>query len=230
MISAVKKHYAPLLAAGILFSCARSFAAYDFTYYEHKTRKFLEYYGYEAPQAIEIKEIEDHKKRPGWVIKAYRLKNTIYINSQAFETESHGVNLFTCAHESAHVVFHATTAKGYDIEQDADVKAAEMLCAHGYAWVVQEKIHNLALLIEQNVGDISDEKKPRPTVKTQHEYLTKILDAYLAQHPIQARLLKMNSYLDTALLAGSHLVVGISGIVMGAKIGSLDCIRKYLGI
>lgn len=205
-------------------------ATRDFAYYERKTRKFLEYYGHQEAKSVEIKEIENHLQMPGWTIKAYRLKNAIYINTAAFEQEAHGVNLFTCAHEAAHLVFHDTSAKGYDIEQEADTKAAQMLCNHGYAWAVQEKMNALQELIEHGVGEVSDEKHPRPTVVTQYEYLSQILDAYLAEHPFQARLLFMNSYLDAAILAGSHIMVGISGIIMGSQIGSFEQLKRKLGI
>ena|ERR1700722_13258966 len=193
-------------------------AFYDFAHYEHKTRKFLEYYGHQTPGTVSIKPIEQYQNRPGWVIRAYRDQEGIHLNMDEFTAESHGINLFTCAHEAAHWVFHDISAKGYDIEQDADTKAAEMLCNNGYAWVVQEKITQLAAMIEEGHGDTSDANRPRPTVRTRHQYLSHILDSYLVSHPLQARFLKLHAGWDITLLIGSHIAAGLSGIALGAAL------------
>ena len=210
-----------------LFSGAfTAHASYDFAYYAHKTRKFIEYFGHASADTVPIKPIEQYEKRAGWTINAYRTKEGIFLNTDVLLTEAHGINLFTCAHEAAHWVFHDIHAKGYDIEQDADTKAAEMLCNNGYAWVVQEKINDLATMIEDGHGQTIDPNKPRPTVQTRHQYLSHILDSYLTAHPLQAHLLTIRTSCDTCVLAGSHLLVGISGLILGTTLKTTSLFTK----
>jgi hypothetical protein len=207
-------------------------AAHDFAYYEQKTRTFLNYYGCQTYETVTIQPIKQTEKRPGWIINAFTNSTGIYLNMEEFEQHRCGLNLFICAHEAAHWVFHGEHSKiTYELEQDADVKAAEMLCSHGYAWVVQEKIDDLREIIEDNadLADRTNEEKPRPTIRTRHQYLTHILESYLEMHPMQKRILHLYKGWDTALLVGSHTLVGVSCLVAGIKLHTFGMFKKIIG-
>jgi|GEM_PF-3205373 len=207
-------------------------AAHDFAYYEHKTRTFLNYYGCTTHDTVTIQPIKEAEKRKDWIINAFTNSTGIYFNMAAFDQKSCGLNLFICAHEAAHWAFHAEFSKiTYELEQDADIKAAEMLCEHGYAWVVQEKIEELHNIIEDNeqLADKINEEKPRPTIRTRHHYLTHVLESYLEKHPMQRRILNLYKGWDTALLIGSHTVLGVSCFIAGVKLRTLGMFKSFTG-
>ncbi len=204
-------------------------AAYDFSYYEQKTRTFLNYYGCSTHATVSIQPIQQTEKRPGWIISAFTNSTGIYLNMEEFEHNHYGINLFTCAHEAAHWAFHSEHLKiTYDLEQDADIKAAEMLCTYGYAWVVQEKINELEAIIEedQERADKFNEEKPRPTIRTRHHYLSHILETYLEKHPLQKRILTLHKGWDTVVLIGSNTIVGASCLLAGIKLSALNTMKK----
>ena len=230
-----KLYYQAFLIAAVtatLGSLTALHAAYDFAYYEHKTRAFLNYYDCATHESVTIQPIKQTEHRPGWVINAFTNSTGIYLNMEEFTQNSCGLNLFICAHEAAHWAFHGEFSKiTYELEQDADMKAAEMLCCHGYAWVVQEKIDALQTIIEDNeeFADRINEEKPRPTIRTRHQYLTHTLEAYLETHPMQKRILKLYKGWDAALLIGSHTVIGVSCFIAGIKLHTFDMFKNMMG-
>jgi hypothetical protein len=217
------------IVASVITAMSPAHAAHDFTYYEHKTRTFLNYYGCTTHDTVTIQPIKQAEKRPGWIINAFTNSTGIYLNMEEFDQNNCGLNLFICAHEAAHWAFHAEFSKiTYELEQDADVKAAEMLCSYGYAWVVQEKIEELQSIIDDNeqLADKINEEKPRPTIRTRHQYLTHILESYLATHPLQRRILNLYKGWDTALLIGSHTLLGVSCFLAGLKLRTLGMFKN----
>lgn len=201
----------------------------SFDYYAQKTRMFIKYFGYENPNLVGIHRIEQYEKRPGWVIRAYTDQHGIHLNEAEFEKESEGTNLFTCAHEAVHFVFHQDRSASYDIEMDADIKAAEMLCSKGYAWVVQESIAGYASLMDANktACNLFDTKRPRPTVQARHDYLQHVLSCYLESRPFESKLLtiyKQDLFSLKSLI--SHVVVGAAGIFSGLYLKPLGLLVR----
>jgi len=149
-------------------------------YYTDHTREFLGYLGHANPSEVPVRKMDQNEttSKSGLCIAGYTDGRAIYLNEDFFaRNHSEGINLFTCAHEAAHYVLRHSSQKGrinLEIEKEADVHAARMLCKHGYKWVVNQKVRHLKRLIDAGKGDLTDGK--HPTLQQEYVYLSKVLE------------------------------------------------------
>ena len=145
-------------------------------YYADQTRKFLGYLGHRNPSAVPIRKIS--KNDPSYKLLGYTNGIAIYLNEDIFARKPEGINLYVCAHEAAHYVLGHSNQAGsrnrLEIEQEADVTAAHMLCKYGYRWVVEQHVSMLRKLINAGRGDWSDGK--HPTNQQEYGYLNEVLE------------------------------------------------------
>lgn len=153
-------------------------------YYADYTREFLGLLGHKNPSAVPIRKMNkndsQHKNAPksGLNIAAYTDRNAIYLNEDFFaKNYSEGTNLFTCAHEAAHYVLEHSRQAGkrnrLEIEKEADIYAARMLCKHGYKWIVKDQVNDFKRFVDTGKGHLTDGK--HPTIQERYVYLNKIL-------------------------------------------------------
>jgi|GEM_PF-3333188 len=127
-----------------------------FKIYQEYTHKFLEKLGYKRAKEVHIFEMSSWDDNYQFA-SAYTNGFGITLNLNLFRSgDSIASNLFTCAHEAAHVALGHTTMVLHDgekfkkdtppsmaKEREADIAAARMLCANGYWWVVEGHISTL---------------------------------------------------------------------------------------
>lgn len=155
-------------------------------YYTDHTRQFLGYLGQKNPSAVPIKKMS--KNDPNYHVAAgYSDGSSIYLNEDFFAKpgRSKGTNLFTCAHEAAHHALHHAYQghrNGLEIEKEADVEAARMLCKNGFRWVVEQEVAMLKNLVQAGQGHYTDGK--HPTTQQQYVYLGKVLGTKYAPNKL----------------------------------------------
>jgi hypothetical protein len=170
-----------LFIAGVLLTSTQGlFGAVNASdYYTRYTRQFLQYLGHRNPSGVPIKKMSSSDRYYG-TAAGYATGTEIYLNEDMFgQGRSKGVNLFTCAHEAAHHVLrhpYQVNRNGLEIEKEADVHAARMLCDNNHRWVVEEEVSLLGRLVRAGQGSWSDGK--HPTIKQQQTYLQFVLDTH----------------------------------------------------
>jgi hypothetical protein len=147
-------------------------------YYTRYTHEFLGYLGQSNPTAVSIQKISPND--PFYKAAGYANGKSIYINEDllARMRVPEATKLFVCAHEATHhALRHAYQTKRnvLEIEQEADVQAAHMLCTHGYRWVVEQQVQHLGRLVSAGKGGYTDGQ--HPTTQQQHNYLKAVLGA-----------------------------------------------------
>ncbi len=157
---------------------------HSFTYYQSKTHEFLKnLYGH-IPRRVRVELMDPADTTFGESCPAYASGNVIRLNMNVLKNYCDADSLFICAHEAAHIFCGHTFASPKNrlsptqTEQEADEIAAQMLCTHGYYWVVKKYVQLLAKDIARGYGDISDDD--HPTSAQKYVYLEKIL----AQYPV----------------------------------------------
>lgn len=153
-------------------------------YYADHTREFLGYLGHKNPSAVPIRKISRDNAR--YKLSGYTNGIAIYLNEDIFARKAEGLNLYVCAHEAAHFVLRHSYQAGnrncLEIEEEADVTAARMLCRNGYRWVVEQQVSMLKKLINAGHGDWSDNK--HPTNQQEYVYLNKVLGTSYERNPV----------------------------------------------
>ncbi|HLG29952.1 MAG TPA: hypothetical protein VI387_07055 [Candidatus Brocadiales bacterium] len=146
-------------------------------YYTRYTREFLGCLGHKNPSAVPVNKITPndryYKGAAGYASATGININEDFLASKPF---SEAVKLFTCAHEATHFALghpYQVNRKVLEIEQEADVEAARMLCKNGYTWIVQGHVDNLRRLVNAGLGDRSDGQ--HPTYRQQYGYLSNVL-------------------------------------------------------
>lgn len=149
----------------------------SFAYYQERVREFLHYLGCQNPSAVSIVQMsplyEGYKTAAG-----YCSGKTIALNMDAFDKQSEAYNLLTCAHECAHYVSNHSYQpwrNELEIEEEADIKAARMLCTHGYEWALKECIKELKYAIKAGIG------RPRSDTHPTHIQQVAYFSAILAE-------------------------------------------------
>lgn len=153
-------------------------------YYTDHTRKFLGFLGHKNPLSVPIRKIDKNDEQhetthnSGLSLAGYTDGKAIYLNEDFFaKNHTEGINLFTCAHEAAHYVLKHPQQKKrscLEIEKEADIYAARMLCKNNYKWVVKDEVRHLKQLVNTGQGHLTDGK--HPTIHEQYIYLSKILE------------------------------------------------------
>ncbi len=146
-------------------------------YYTRYTREFLGYLGQNNPSAVPVSKVTPNDKFYKGAA-GYACASGIYINEDLLARQPfpEAVKLFVCAHESAHFALghpYQVKRKVLEIEQEADVEAARMLCKNGYRWVVQGHVNNLRNLVNAGRGNYTDGQ--HPTTQQQYVYLNAVL-------------------------------------------------------
>lgn len=157
-------------------------------YYADYAREFLGYFGHINPFAVPIRKMSKNDKRYA-TAAGYANGSSICLNEDFFAKRHRleGANLFTCAHEAAHYVFGHPYQENRSIlerEKEADICAADMLCKHGYKWILKQEILKLKQLIDAEKGSWTDGE--HPTLQQQYNYLSKILEVNREGSPYRA--------------------------------------------
>ncbi len=196
-------------------------------YYTDHTREFLSLLGHKNPSAVPVRKIDKNDPqhetthKSGLCVAGYTDGRAIYLNEDFFaKNYSEGINLFTCAHEAAHYVLKHPQQRGrnsLEIEKEADVHAARMLCKNGYKWVVRDEVNHLRQLVNAGQGHLTDGK--HPTLQEQYDYLSKILENNHEDNPYNAGIKEIKELLSQfsnlsreqkIVLAGA-ILVGVMG-------------------
>ena len=185
------KHVLPLILFFLILTTSTFFAATSdetssyFNFYIKKTREFLYHLHCPTYKNVPIKKVSNNKKsiKEGWIRYGYTDGKAIYLNQEIFAQEVEGLNLFTCAHEAAHYALrHPFDSRSViEIEKEADIVAAQMLCSQGYSWVVNEQLNYLKAFIDAGQGNQHDGEHPSSVER--YEYLAPILAEYTNSLP-----------------------------------------------
>lgn len=196
-------------------------------YYTDHTREFLVFLGHKNPSTVPVRKIDkndsQHKTthKSGLCVAGYTDGRAIYLNEDFFaKNHSEGINLFTCAHEAAHYVLKHPQQIGrssLEIEKEADIHAARMLCKNNYKWVVKDEVRHLEQLVNAGQGHLTDGK--HPTIHEQYIYLSKVLENNRENNlyaetieEIKDLLRQLNSYSREQKIAmAAALVAGFMG-------------------
>ncbi len=146
-------------------------------YYTRYTHEFLGYLGHNNPTRVPISKIMPHdafyKGAAG-----YAGATGIHINEDLLARLKlpEACRLFTCAHEATHFALghpYQVKRKILEIEQEADVEAARMLCRNGHRWIVEGHVSHLRKLVQAGRGNHTDGH--HPTTQQQYKYLSQVL-------------------------------------------------------
>jgi len=171
-----------VLAAGIVQT---AFGVNASEYYTRYTHEFLGYLGQNNPLVVPVSKITPNDRFYKGAA-GYACADGIYINEDLLASKPfpEAVKLFTCAHEATHFALghpYQVKRKVLEIEQEADVEAARMLCRNGYRWIVQGHVDNLRNLVNAGRGNHTDGQ--HPTTQQQHTYLSAVLKTNQVSNP-----------------------------------------------
>ena len=194
-------------------------------YYTDHTREFLSFLGHKNPSTVPVRKMDKNDSqhetthKSGLYVAGYTDGRTIYLNEDFFaKSHSEGINLFTCAHEAAHYVLGHSRQAGrssLEIEKEADVHAARMLCKNGYKWVLRDEVRHLKQLVDSEQGHLTDGK--HPTMQEQYVYLSKILENNREDNPYKAGLEEIKELLSHfSSLSREQKIVLAGAILVGA--------------
>jgi hypothetical protein len=189
-------------------------------YYADHTRTFLGYLGHENPSMVPIRKMSRNDPLYGRV-SGYANGIAIYLNEDVFARDPEGVNLYVCAHEAAHYTlghaYQAESRGNLEIEQEADVTAARMLCKHGYTWAVEQQVNMLKRLINAGRGEWSDGK--HPSNQQEYEYLSKVLKTERKNMHLKTGIEKIKDLLCEFNNLSQEEKIAIAGTIIISIIG-----------
>ncbi len=143
-------------------------------------RSFLKNSGVKKPDQVPVKQFcQKGLKRITPITLARTVPSGgIWLCEKRLEPFNRAVRIFTLAHEVAHyteTLWQVLTTSIKNREKNADLKAAQLLCEHDYAWVVSDFITYVENMINEGSNFIAD---TCPTFQEQLTYLQKFYTAW----------------------------------------------------
>lgn len=154
--------------------------------YVKLARSFLKNLGVKNADQVPIKQFSQ-KGLKNENVSSITLARTIppagiWLCEQRLEQFPEAVAIFTLAHETAHYIetlWQELTLSQKIREKNADLKAAQLLCEHNYAWVVSKFIEYLKQKVAAGANFVDS---THPTHQEQLAYLQEFYTSWQKQH------------------------------------------------
>jgi hypothetical protein len=133
-----------------------------FSFYSNRTQEFLGYLGCKNAEQIPVYRMtdKDSKYILTLTVASYTDGHKIVIRTDDNHNRFH--RLFAFAHETACYTLnhHRDTQPAKELEMEANITAARMLCTNGYRWVVKEKVKELTIaqMLYRNTSNTAKEQ------------------------------------------------------------------------